>query len=561
MAFQTEFLFRRLSDFWGPFEGREDIKNIWDAVLQKSQALNSQLLQSDLSKSLATVPLVDRNDLEYFIFDTLVRRADLETNDNLFWSFEVDPAIFFVENMHEKIDRLDINRILTPPDFFGLRDVDGKKVLDFFRGVAPERVGQTQWTRGSDTVTGTGTIFTVDVAVDDILQGQNLVFFKVSEVVSDTELKIQGPTVSGEDLGPGDGATAVFQLAAAENVIPASVEIFFDGNAVDPVGFTVTPEGEVTFTAAPLSSVASITANYFLGYTGPTATNRRTIRESIPKRLLSRAVYRDRRALFTNFGTQIGLDKPTSIEYLSEVRGIYFARWRGPTRFNMNLGSGILTGIPFSERGQVLSVGAATPTIETSTVLVGQRVITVPPPLEVTVSAGEPLTQDFNLLTDGVETRDFISHPDFFDLEPLKSDPGKFFKFFVVVKGSYAVYIVTETGQPLDYSRLHRFRADIKPAYTDSAVLTDIDFISDNLNFFIGAVSVTNAFDAAQTLEFNYINFTIIPEFLTVNGFADEAAAVASGTCDMDSDSIGIFATGLIQESVSGSPGATILTF
>jgi hypothetical protein len=74
-------------------------------------------------------------------------------------------------------------------------------------------------------------------------------------------------------------------------------------------------------------------------------------------------------------------------------------------------------------------------------------------------------------------------------------------------------------------------------------VLTETDFLADGLNLFIGAVDVTNAFDAAATLEFNCINFSIITSpgsFLAVNGFPDEDALVTSGLCNMDSDSIGL---------------------
>ena len=191
--------------------------------------------------------------------------------------------------------------------------------------------------------------------------------------------------------------------------------------------------------------------------------------------------------------------------------------------------------------------------------MAGADLIEIPDPLDITVTAGQEFTQDFNLLTDGVETKDFINDPEFFDLEPLNTDPGKFFTFFIVVKGTFAVFVAEQTGQPIDYSTLKRFKLDIKPSYTNCRVLTDIDFIKSNLNLFIGAVGVTSALDAAATLEFNCVNFSIIPEFLTANSLADEAAAVVA--CPMDPDSIGLFENGLIEESVLGVPGATILTF
>lgn len=545
-TFPTEFLFKRLSDFWDGFADREDIKNIWDAYLRKANALQSSLLQADLSKSLKTIQLFDKNQLEYFIFPKLVRREDKELNSP-YYVFEVDPEIFFIKNLNEKIDDTIANRILSPPTAFrvtsGTGADAGKSFLEFLRGTNPVQAGETFWTNGSELVGGTN--LTLAAEAGDIIQGQNGKFYKVVEVVSDVQLRIQGATVFGEVVGAGDGVQTVFNLVATSLVIPASVEIFFDGMAVSPGDFTVTPSGVVTFTTAPAVSVSSITANYYLGYDGPTSPARRTVVESIPNRLYSTAVYRDRRSVFTNFGTAIGLDKPTSSRYLNQVRGIYFARYNGPTIANMTLGEGILSDIPFSERGQVESISTTTP----KSVVVGSDLIKVPDPLEILVSVGQQLPRDFNLFTDGVETADFISRPDIFNLEPLKSDPGKYFTFLVIVKGSYAAFVATTTGQPLDYELLKKFAADIKPSYTKMAIATEVDFVEDQLTFFIGPVDVTNAYDAAATMEFNYLNWAIIPEFLAQNGFADEAALEASGLVDMDYDTLGLMEELLIEEA------------
>jgi len=539
-TFPTEYLFRRLSDFWSFFQDREDVKNIWDAYARKSQALNSLLRQADLSKSLKTIPLFDRNDLEYFVFSSLVRRTDLETNGP-FYVFEVDPTIFYVRDLNEKIDDTTSNRSLSPPAFYdilkGMGDEDGKTFLRFARGVKPSGVGETIWTAGSDIVAGSG--LSSKLVVGDILQGQNQQFFKVSQVISDTQVRVQGPTVFGEIVGAGDGVAVIFNLDATANVVPTSVEIFFDGISVPPVNFSTSPTGVITFTAAPAATVQEITAHYYLGYTGVTATSRRTSKESIPTRLLSRGVYRDRRSVFTNFGTAIGIDKPTSFQYLNEVRGIYFARYNGPTTKNMDLGSGILIGLPFSERGKV----TALTTIDPKSVIVSGNVIPVQPPLDIEVTVGQELERDFNLLTNGVRTADFINAPDIFGLAPLSTSLTRFFTFFVIVDGTYATFVATQTGQPIDYTLLKRFKGDIKPTYTDCKVLTNIDFLNDNLNFFIGAVDVTQAMDATCTLEFNCINYSIImtpTSFLAVNGYADEDALVAAGVCNMDCDSIGI---------------------
>lgn len=528
-TFPTEFLFKRLSDFWGTFADREDVKNVWDAYLKKTNALHNLLLQADLSKSLATIPLLDRNELEYFIFPKLVRRADREMNKP-FYVFEIDPQIFFIKNLNERIDDTLHNRVLSSPGFFSVvsgagRDV-GKTFLEFSRGSAPSTLGQTFWTRGSDVVTGT--VFASRVTVGDIVQGQNGKFYKIVQVPDDSTLKIQGQTFLGEDLGSGNGVQTVFNLASTSLVIPSSAQVFFDGVAVPSVNFSVTTAGVVTFTSPPPASVVSITANYYLGYDGVTAFNRNTTREGAPVRLFSTAVYRDRRSVFSNFGTAIGLDRKTSGLYLSQVRGIYFARYNGPTITNMSLGSGILIDIPFSERGQVSNVITVSP----KSVIVDTNLLQVPDPLVISVLAGQKLPKDFNLITDGVRTADFLNDP-IFQLEPLKSDPARYFTFLVIVKGSYALYVTTTTGQPLDYGLLKKLVSDIKPTYTKFFVVTELDFLQDNLNLFIGPVDVTNAYDAAATLEFNCVNYAVIPEFMQTNGFpytvADELVTTGPG--------------------------------
>ena len=376
-TFPTEFLFKRLSNFWDAFEDRDDVKGVWDAYVRKANALQTLLLQADMSKSLATIPLFDRNQFEYFIFSKLVRRTDLELNSP-FYVFEVDPTIFFVKSLNEKIDNVQTNRVLSSPEFFqvveGEGDDDGKVFLKFSRGVAPVQAGETFWVNGSDAVTGSG--FVVTAEAGDIIRGQNQKFYKIIDVVSDTELQIQGATTMGEDLGPGDAATTVFQLAATSLVIPTSAELFFDGVSVAPATFSVTTAGVVTFVSAPPASVVSITANYYLGYDGPTSPARRTVIESIPSRLFSTAVYRDRRSVFNNFGIGIGLDRPTSFTYLNQVRGLYFARYKGPTLSNMELGGAILTDIPFSAPGRVSSVSESAP----KSIVVGSNLFPVPDP-------------------------------------------------------------------------------------------------------------------------------------------------------------------------------------
>lgn len=799
--FQTEYLFKRLPDFWSYFEDREDQKNLWDAFLRKSQALYTLLRGADRSKSLKSIPILDRNQLEYFIFSKYVRRTDLEFNEP-FYVYEVDPAIYFIKNLYEKIDATESNRVLSPETHYrvvqGTGTEQGKTFLEFVRGVAPVALGETYWTKGSVTVTGTG--LSTKVSAGDVILGPNEEFYKVSSVGPDqqvpvpdellgtgnsinaafhfslypvsaspapelrkgtilgmqlspgvhytyiastgaitltpagviflgidqlhakyaatrSQIYIQGTTILNQSVGSGDGSTTVFNLRtpnlfteisdelvltgpvgagtylldnvvydpatlllrvgpsfdtgspltlgtdytitnpnsgqfdltlsgvllvgndqlharydrAEPYIITSSAEVRIDGRTVDPLSSyadelvatgpvapgvflldnppvdtgslelragsitgtllsdpadysVVLATGQVTLTAAgaavvnatsskeihakysrteyylnsygmltfavpPVATAASVNVDYFLGYFGPTGYLRRTTKESAPVRLFSRAVYRDRKAVYTNFGYAIGYEKPTSMRYLNEVRGLYFARYNGPTITNMNLGAGILTGIPFSERGKVDRVQTTIP----KSIVVNGNLIPVPDPLTPTVAAGDWLPRDFNILTDGVRTADFINDPALFQLDPIYSDIRKFFTFFVLVKGSYATWVCTQTGQPIDYSVLDKFISDIKPSYTDAMVLTDMDSIADALNFFIGAVDVSNSMDVAATVEFNPLNYCVIPEYMRTNGYAytvgDELAAtgpVAPGLFALDFDEI--LVTGVLTD-------------
>jgi len=549
-TFPTEFLFQRLSDFWDKFQEREDIKGIWDAYLRKTNALQSLLKQAALSRSLSSIPLFDKNSLEYFVFSTLAERPDLEFNSP-FYVFEVDPLIFFIKDLNEKIDNTIANRVLSSPRFYqvvpGVGADAGKVLLQFFRGVAPSPVGQTLFTTGSNIVTGIG--FLQNVSVGDIIQGQNQDWFKVIQVNSDTQLTIQGQTFLNDPVGIGDGSTTVFHLSQTENIITASVVISSNGMVVNPSNYTITSAGLLTFTTAPrVGSV--ITATYYLGYNGPTAYSRRTMVESIPAKLFSTAVYRDRSAVYQNFGFGIGLQEPTSFTYLNKVRGIYFARYNGPTIENVALGGGILTSIPFSERGTVQSIN----TIPPQSVIVNSSLIQVPDPLVIEVTAGQQLQNDFNLLTDGIQVADYINSPDIFNLAPLATDPSKFFTFLVIIKGSYAAFVAATTGQPLDLTTINNFTNTIKPSYTKYAIAPHVDFIQDDMSMYIGPVDVTNAFDAAATLEFNGLNYVVISDYLTANGFANEAAAIASNLVNMDQDVVQMYEGLLIQDAISTPP-------
>lgn len=88
----------------------------------------------------------------------------------------------------------------------------------------------------------------------------------ISGVVSQTELDViqavtQGTLITGENVGTGTGAQINFQLAATQDVIISSVNLFLNGVQADASDFTVTPAGAISFLLAPGLGVV-ISADY-----------------------------------------------------------------------------------------------------------------------------------------------------------------------------------------------------------------------------------------------------------------------------------------------------------
>lgn len=179
--------------------------------------------------------------------------------------------------------------------------------------------------------------------------------------------------------------------------------------------------------------------------------------ESPPDRMWAETTYLDNRPRIEgNFGIPAAftLDDlsqlPNNVDYLSAVRGLWYAYFNGPTVFNLRAGVQILLGLPFAEEaGTIVEIRNDFSTT-TGRILVQDladtttiRSYSFPAllPIETNPATGKPYVvgdtaKQFAPLVGGVEVLDYVKNPkwfagyleqgSFFEVE-------KFFKFLVRV--------------------------------------------------------------------------------------------------------------------------------
>ncbi len=176
-----------------------------------------------------------------------------------------------------------------------------------------------------------------------------------------------------------------------------------------------------------------------------------------PAQLWAETSYLDNRPrIEANFGIPAGftLDDlstlPSNVDYLSAVRGLWFAYTNGPTLFNLRAGTQILLGLPFAEEagtiveirtdfsattGRILVQDAADTTIVRSYSFPVALSLETNPSTGVPYAVGDAVTQ-FAPLVQGVEVVDWVKNPEWFQgyLEQgAFFEVEKFFKFLVRV--------------------------------------------------------------------------------------------------------------------------------
>jgi hypothetical protein len=176
-----------------------------------------------------------------------------------------------------------------------------------------------------------------------------------------------------------------------------------------------------------------------------------------PNRLWAEYTYLDNRPTIEgNFGVPAGFtldnlsELASDVDYLSAVRGLYYAYLNGPTLYHIRVGTQILLGLPFAEeagtieevrtdfspnQGRLLVRDRDRQSIVRSYDFPSSLELEVNPTTGVRYQVGDQVAQ-FSPLVEGVEVGDYVSNPtwfagllqqgNFFEVE-------KFFRFLVRV--------------------------------------------------------------------------------------------------------------------------------
>jgi hypothetical protein len=214
--------------------------------------------------------------------------------------------------------------------------------------------------------------------------------------------------------------------------------------------------------------------------------------ERPPFRLWAEYTYIDNEEVIeANFGAAIGLTRdkvPDTVDYLSAVRGIWYALYNGPTLRNLRIALQIFLGLPFAEeagtveevrtdfftqKGRILVRDTANTEIVRSYTY--PRVLSV----ETNPSTGAPYAvgdtvEQFAPLVTGAEVIDWVKDPKWFEgliNQGIFSEVQKYHSFLVRVD-SQAFSL-----EALLFAQ--KFIESIKPVYTDPAYTVLFTVASD----------------------------------------------------------------------------------
>jgi len=174
-----------------------------------------------------------------------------------------------------------------------------------------------------------------------------------------------------------------------------------------------------------------------------------------PLRLWAEYTYLNNNPLIEEyFGIPAGLtldqvsELPGNVDYLSAVRGLWYAYANGPSLRNLRVGSQILLGLPFAEEegiieeirtdfsptnGRILIRDTARAEIVRSYTFPTTLSVEVNPATGVPYAVGDTVTQ-FSPLIQGVEVEDWVSEPKWFEgllNQGLLVEVEKFHRFLV----------------------------------------------------------------------------------------------------------------------------------
>jgi len=214
--------------------------------------------------------------------------------------------------------------------------------------------------------------------------------------------------------------------------------------------------------------------------------------ERPPDRLWAEYTYIDNEAMIeANFGAAIGLTRdkvPDTVDYLSAVRGIWYALYNGPTLRNLRIALQIFLGLPFAEetgaivelrtdflsqKGRILIRDAENAEIVRSYTYPRILDVETNPDTSLPYAVGDTVEQFAPLVT-GAEVIDWVKDPTWF--EGLINQGV----FYEVQK--YHSFLVRVDSQAFSLQALlfaQQFIRNVKPVYTDPLYVVNFKVSGD----------------------------------------------------------------------------------
>ncbi len=227
-----------------------------------------------------------------------------------------------------------------------------------------------------------------------------------------------------------------------------------------------------------------------------------------PDRLWAEYTYLNNNQLVeANFGIPVGFlledlaELPETVDYLSAVRGLWYAYYNGPTVRNVRIGAQILLGLPFAEedgtieeirddfilkRGRVLIRDRKDASIVRSYDYPNSLELEVNPETNEKYKVGDTVTQ-FAPLVEGVEVIDYVNTPRWFEgllNQGIFHEVQKYHSFLVRV--SSAAFNLSALGLTQGFVK------QIKPVYKNPLFFIEFRVSDDG-----------DEIDVTDTLQFN----------------------------------------------------------